>query len=231
MLRSAFGRIPFNGTYRAFKGQRGKLLQELSFVNTRNSLPVVVLSVLGLVPVAQAAFVQGEVVDGFTFIGTFRGNDCGGAGGFSACVATQAGTGNGISTAPGLLPSASIYKLNNGGAPSIGSYASITGVEFTLNFANGILDWGYTPGQDDPAIHYFTVKQGPGYALFYSAAGASSWTANIKSGLGYNNYSHVTWFNGALHRNGGGEVPVPTPSVLSLLGLGLLGLAWARRRA
>lgn len=201
-------------------------------MNKRNSLAVVVISAFGLASGAQASFVQGQVIDGFTFLGQFSGNDCSGAGGFTACVATQAGTGNGINAAPELLPSASIYKRNNGGPEAFGGYASISGAEFTLDFANGILDWSYTPGQDDPAIHYFTVKQGPGYALFYSASGASSWSGNIQAGLGYNNYSHVTWFNGSLHRPGGGdEVPVPAPSMLSLLALGLLGLGWVRRRA
>jgi len=159
--------------------------------------------------------------------GLFAGTDCGGAGGFTNCYAETTG----VSQNPPGSPT--IYKLNyNSGSfgnPALGSFASITGSEFSVSFdsTSHVLTWTYTPGASDPEIHFFTIKQGNSHYLFYDLASPiTTFTLDLDT-LGYNSLSHITWFGTAGTTTTAG---VPGPDALALLGLGLLGLGAAVRR-
>jgi len=177
----------------------------------------------------------GAVIDGATLLGFFSGNDCSG-GSFASCVATQEGVGPNM---VGTNPAAVVYKINweNGapGSTDSGNFASISGGEFTLGLVGSkqssaagglVLSWTYTAGAGDPPINYFTVKQGNGFALFYSADPLSSWSADIWNMLGYNSISHVSWFD--LPPDPVTQTPLPASVPLFLTGLA--GLWFLRRR-
>ena len=167
-----------------------------------------------------AATTQASVVNA----GRFSGTDCSG-GAFANCYAETTGVSQ---DAPG---SPSIYKLNYNsgsfGSPEFGSFLSIDGSEFSVSFntSSHVLSWTYTPGANDPEIHYFTVKQGNSYNLFYDLSSPiTSFTIDLDT-IGYNSLSHITWFD-----TGSSQTSVPGPNALALLGLGLLGLGVAARR-
>lgn len=171
---------------------------------------------LALVHGAQAAPVDA---------GGFGGQDCGGAGGFSACKASttgahQGGTGSSV-----------IYKRESDGDQDFGSFVTINGGEFTLSF-NGythVLSWTYTAGAGDPEIHYFDIKQGNSYHVYYDLAHPiTSFTIDLDT-IGYNAFSHVAWY-GAGAATGGNGADVSEPMTLALLGAGLLALGFAARR-
>jgi hypothetical protein len=161
------------------------------------------------------------------YAGNFSGNDCGGPGGFANCYATTTGTHQGA-TGGG---SPTIYKFNNGGSEDFGNFASITGDEFVISY-NGntnVLSWTYTPGANDPEIHYFDTKQANGFALFYDLTSPiTSFSVDLDDYFLDNpGFSHVTFFD-----TGSTTPPndVPEPGTLAVFGLGLLGLGLAARR-
>lgn len=186
-------------------------------MNMQKLFGTVVALVAGFTSLSQASVIYG---------GSFSGTDCSGAGGFANCYATTAGTQQGASA--GASPS--IYKRDADGKQDVGSFASITGSEFviTLNGTTNVLSFSYTPGINDPAIHYFTIKQANGFALFYDlTAPITSYSTSLDAYFPRNpGFSHITFFDtGATP-----PVGVPEPMTLGLLGAGLIGLGVARRR-
>lgn len=194
-----------------------------------NTMAALIIGVTGFASTTQAApFAVNGVVDGFTFLGEFGGNDCGGPGqkgSFSTCVATQTGVGKGHT---GALPASVIYKFGlEEEEGSFGNYGQISGNEFAMSLSDDkVFNWTYDPDAGDPLVHYFSIKQGNGHALFYSEAGGSSWTGDVRDGLGYNAVNHVSWFNGSLFQ----EAALPVPPALPLFAIGLTLLGLSRRR-
>jgi len=159
-----------------------------------------------------------------TLIVQEAGTDCSGAGGFPNCWATQTGTAQGPVTDP--LGSPAVFKMNNGGASETSPvFPTIDGSEFTLALVGDVLSFTYTAGAGDPELHYFSVKQGDEYALFYDAVAITSGSADLGD-LFPNNvgWSHITWFDTS------NEIPEPGTWAMMLLGFGATGFAMRRSR-
>ena len=182
------------------------------------------LKTLALVGAAAFAFATPANAT-ITYLGTFNGTDCSGAGGFPNCWATQTGTEQGPVLDP--LGSPAVYKENNGGSPEAsGLFPTIDGSEFDLVIDGDILSFTYDQGEGDPFLHYFSVKQGDVYALFYDEIGITSGSVDLAE-LFPNNvgWSHITWFD-----TGGTAVPEPGTWGMMLMGFGAAGFAMRRRR-
>jgi hypothetical protein len=167
-----------------------------------------------------AAPAQAAVV----FLGSFAGTECGGAGGFSNCYAYQNGTAQGQSGGG----SPAIWKYNDGGATDTSTlFPSISGSEFSITYVGGTntLSFTYTPGANDPVIHYFAVKQANGFILFYDSDPITSGSVDLDTYFKQPGYSHITFFD-----TGAPAVPEPATWAMMLGGLGLAGVAMRRRK-
>jgi hypothetical protein len=156
----------------------------------------------------------------FSFDTSGSGNDCAGA------------LGNPPNCSYKDSPMIIKYDFTEGGAISektFGVFNSIDGDEFTFTIdlengeSSGTGSWTYTPGIGDPAVTAFSVKGGNGYNV-YTGSGTFSNTWSAPDGKGV---SHITFFDtdGSLQEN-----PIPVPSTIGLMGIGLLGLGWLSRR-
>lgn len=160
------------------------------------------------------------------FLGYFAGTDCSGQGGFPNCYATQNGVIQGPTTDP--LASPAIYKINNGGNPEINStlFPSINGGEFTFGVVNNQLSFSYNAGAGDPEIHYFAIKQGSEYGLWYDSNAITSGNINLATTFPNNvGWSHITWFDTRTP-----AVPEPGTWAMMLIGFAGAGFALRRRR-
>lgn len=182
---------------------------------------------------AAALLTTGAAHAAITMSDRIIGNDCNSAGGipatgFSNCWASPTSTTQSVNMPTATGPwTPSIYKYDNGGATEASTrFPTITGAEFSVTFTNNVLSWTYTPGDDDPEIHAFTIKQARGFRIFSDfSAPITSFSIDLGQ-LDWDSYSHVTWFDT------GSLVQVPVPATLGLLGLGvtLLGATSRRRR-
>ena len=161
--------------------------------------------------------------------GTFSGNDCSGSGGFSNCYATQTGVVQGAPTDPALLGSPVIIKSGSDGSTDISSlFTTVTGGEFQITYtaATNVLSFLYTAGAGDPAVHYFDIKQGNSYVLFYDANAITSGSIDLDNYFPNNpGFSHITFFD-----TGAPGVPEPATWAMMLLGFGGIGMALRRSR-
>ena len=170
---------------------------------------------LGFATSAQAAV---------TLLGVTSGTDCGGKGGFSNCYANPDGTITQGTTQGG---SPAIWKINSDATTDVSTmFPSITGSEFSVSYFGNTntLNFTYTPGTDDPTIHYFAIKQGNSTALYYDSDPITSGSIMLDS-LFPNNpgFSHITFFDT-------GDPGVPEPGVWALLITGFFGIGSMLRR-
>lgn len=182
----------------------------------------VTMALAGAAALAFATPASAELVN----LGTFTGTDCSGTGGFPNCWATQDGVFQGPVTDP--LGSPSVFKWNNGedGTETSPTFPTIDGSEFWLDVEGSILSFLYTPGEGDPDLHYFSVKQANGYVLFYDSNPILEGEVDLAELFPDNvGWSHVTWFD-----TGSNEVPEPGTWAMMLLGFGATGFALRRRR-
>ena len=155
------------------------------------------------------------------FLGEFDGQDCG-PGGFSNCYVSHDGT-NIIGLGSPVVVK---YQGPNGELDEVSdSFPSIDGSEFDITYDPDILSFTYTPGAGDPNIHYFTIKQGDSYSLFYDSDPILSGSVDL-SDLGYDSWSHMSFFD-----TGTPGVPEPASWALMLLGFGAIGWIMRRRNA
>jgi len=191
------------------------------------AIPMICAAALAFAP-AQAALV---------LVGQYDGNDCGGkpdkgakggTSGFSNCYASASGTSEGQPSSGG---SAAIYKYNAGGGAEVSSlYPSITGSEFVIEFDKNtdILSFNYTPGVNDPSIHYFAIKQSNGFVLFYDVNPITAASIDLDLYFKGSDYSHITFFNGGATTPG----PVPEPATWAMMigGFAVVGASMRRRK-
>lgn len=185
--------------------------------------------------VAAAMAVASPAQAATVLLGVFSGNDC--QGGFSSCFATQAG----VNVEGGALPSPVVVKFNGNETDQEAEldpfevdevstfYGTVDGSEFEIDFLEGnIVSFSYDPEAGDPELHYFVIKQGREYALYYDASpilGGSVDLDSVGFDAGADSFSHITFFNTG--------VPEPSTWAMLILGFGVIGgaLRAARRKA
>ena len=175
----------------------------------------------------------------------FGENDCSGffGTGFGSCQIVGDTT---------LSPVIAKFNASLGLSETNALYPSVDGSEWTFSntsSTNSTGDWSYAPTGDDPGIRFWAAKAGNDFKLFWEvsdadAAGACAGQGDfgdtgligacldaamvVSSGSwttpGLKELSHLTFYDTAP------PVKMPEPGTLGLLGVGLLGIGFARRR-
>lgn len=165
-------------------------------------------------------------------IGTYEGNDCAGVFGpnFPNCFTPV------VPDTDLTERSQIIIKINfneNGTRREVEInplFGSIDGSEFSFTFGpngTGTGTWTYMPGAGDPVITAFTAKGSNSFNL-YSTEGDYTdvaYSTPLNPSGSPAGLSHMAFYDSD------GDQQLPEPGSLALLGLGLLGIVVARRRA
>jgi hypothetical protein len=162
-------------------------------------------------------------------VGTFEGNDCAGVfgQGFENCVIPE-------DIDPDQTPIVAKFDFSKAGVVTettvnTALYPSLDGSEWTFDLDAGT--WTYDPGPDDPVITFFVAKGGPSFNLYSlhddELTGEMFGTPiNPRNGKPYG-LSHLSFYDTD------GDTPpdnAPEPAMMALLGFGLIGAGYARRR-
>lgn len=158
-----------------------------------------------------------------TLIATIDGNDCSGVfgAGFGSCVIPA-------EFDPDESPIIIKFDFGDDGQVSnteINSalFPTVDGSEF--DFDGPTMTWTYDPGPGDPVITFFVAKGGDAFNLFQADDELSdTWFTPLNNGEPAG-LSHLSFYD-----TDGGDIDVPEPVSIALLGLGLLGVALAQRR-
>jgi hypothetical protein len=172
------------------------------------------------------------------FVELIPGNDCSGVfgTGFANCkIPTRFD--------PNESPIIIKFNVDDDGkflAPEINGtlFPTITGSEFTFSDLDSDLGtgtWTYTPGAGDPAIHWFVAKAANNFNLFSNLGdpNSDSWVTPLNQHDQPRGLSHISFFDTGSSPGGDSRsVPEPSSSGLAVLGIGLLGATfWKRRRS
>jgi hypothetical protein len=177
-----------------------------------------------------------------TFVGTLPDNDCAGTFGspFSACaIPDDPATYGAAAGSPIIIKFEFDDGVLEGFEINSTLFPTIDGSEFSFVFgdAEGTTGtWTYTPVAGDPSILAYVAKGGPdGFSVFLNDdafVNAGAWTTPTGCGPGGAlpcGLSHLSFYDSGTTPPPP-PPPVPEPASLALLGMGLLGLGYARYR-
>jgi len=182
--------------------------------------------VAGMAALAASTLVPEPARAALVFYGQYAGEDCDGPGGFSACYASNSPVGIFDDDGDGRSPAVFRFEARRGTAVSP-LFPTLSGAEFAVDYlAGNVLSFTYSPGADDPAVHFYTVQGDEGYLLFYDDMPITAGSMDLDSYFQESGWTHITFFNTGTAPG----VPEPATWALLLLGFGGAGFALRRRR-